>query len=218
MSPSYDLLDEFNYNWEQYRDWQERYPPWAVGYQEWREYCRSLTGATGDRLLDKLPELSTRTLRDIPGRCPRVFVSHRKDDSVDALRLAKLVQQCGYNYWLDILNPALLAIPGMGLSEQAKAVAMASVIEMGLLNCTHVLALITANTKGTMWIPYEYGRVKEPPPVTLQGACWVRSDYTDSLPEYLLLGPVLHTDDDIRGWLGAVLPGRPAKPPCAPKP
>jgi hypothetical protein len=218
MSPIKDLPAEFNYDWEQYPDWQARYPPWAFGHNEWREYHQSLNGAPGNLLLDKLPQLSTRTLQDIPGRCPRVFVSHRKDDSAEAFRLAKLVQQCGYNYWLDILNPALLAIPSMGLPEQAKAVAMASVIEMGLLNCTHVLALITANTKGTMWIPYEYGRVKEPPPVTLQAACWVRSDYTDSLPEYLCLGTVFYTDDDIRGWLSTVLPGRSAKPPCAPKP
>src|SRR5207302_2641867 len=101
----------------------------------------------------------------------------------------------------------------LALPEQAEAVAMASVIEMGLLNCSHVIALITPNTKGTLWIPYEYGRVKEPPPVTLQAASWIHRDYTDALPEYLHLGLVHYTEDEIQAWLRAPVVGTPAKLP-----
>ncbi len=152
---------------------------------------------------------------NIPGRCPRVFISHRQADTDEALRVAELVQQCGYDYWLDILNPELLNIPSMALPKQAEAIAMASVIEMGLLNCSHVIALITKHTEGTLWIPYEYGRVKEPPPVTLQAACWIHRDYAGNLPEYLYLGPVHYSEAEIQAWLTAP-PGTPAKQPCAP--
>src|SRR5277367_1711016 len=101
------------------------------------------------------------------------------------------------DFFRSLLNPELLNIPSMALPGQAEAVAMASVIEIGLLNCSHVIALITPNTKGTLWIPYEYGRVKEPPPLSLGAACWVHRDYNDGLPEYLHLGPVLYAEAEI---------------------
>jgi hypothetical protein len=215
MGPVYDEIDRFSYNWEEHPQWRTRYPPWVFGRDQWMEYAERLNGPPDNILLDKLPDLSARTLFDIRGRCPRVFISHRQKDAAEALRVAQLVQQCGYDYWLDILNPELLNIPAMALPEQAEAVAMASVIEMGLLNCSHVIALITPNTKGTLWIPYEYGRVKEPAPVALQAACWVHRDYTDPLPEYLRLGPVHYTEDSIQAWLTIPPSATWAKPPCA---
>jgi hypothetical protein len=73
---------------------------------------------------------------------------------------------------------------------------------MGLLNSTHVMAVITPNTKGSQWVPYEYGRVKDPLPVTLQAACWIDNALLPSaLPEYLYLGAMTRSEADVKTWL-----------------
>jgi hypothetical protein len=41
---------------------------------------------------------------------------------------------------------------------------------MGLLNCSHLTALITRFTKGSERVLYEYGRVKDVQPVSIQAA------------------------------------------------
>jgi len=71
---------------------------------------------------------------------------------------------------------------------------------MALLNCTHVIALLTPRTPGTYWVPYEYGRVKDSSPHSLRAACWIDPHVTYE-PEYLELGVKTRSDDEIRDWL-----------------
>ncbi|MDQ2963251.1 MAG: toll/interleukin-1 receptor domain-containing protein [Pseudomonadota bacterium] len=88
-------------------------------------------------------------------------MSHRRDDVDYAERIAYLAAQRGLQYWLDIHDPALAAANRAGLPSPAKEVLIAAVIEMGLLNSTHVIAVHTKNSDGSKWIPYELGRVKQ---------------------------------------------------------
>jgi hypothetical protein len=172
--------------------WRERFPSWAIGYDEWRN--RDVYEAIN------LPPLAERDNHFKMFRCPRVFVSYRHTDRAYALRVAWLANQCGFNFWLDVLDPVLTALGTSGLTGQAAAVATARIIEMGLLNSSHVVAVMTNNTTGTMWVPYEYGRVKEAPPVSIQASAWLDRglNYT---PEYLELGAKHFTEGDIRNWL-----------------
>ena len=96
--------------------------------------------------------------------------------------------------------------PDPQLSPQAakgkEAAAIAAIIEMALLNSTHVVAIMTANTKGSEWVPYEYGRVKTPQlPISLQAACWADPKISIDLPGYLYLGEIHRSETDIRQWL-----------------
>jgi hypothetical protein len=119
-----------------------------------------------------------------------------------------LACQEGFDYWLDVLDPTLTALPGAGVqpTQQERAAAIATVIEMGLLNSTHVVAVMTQNTKGSRWVPYEYGRVKEPMPITLQAASWIASSLpTADLPEYLYLGVITKSETDLKSWLRSEL-------------
>lgn len=188
-----------SYDWRQYRDvgFRERYPPWAEGSAEWR---------TGGPLED-LPDILDREryrLTQLPVR-PRVFVSHRQVDIKPALRIAYLACQEGFDYWLDVLDPTLKVPLPVGIKMPGslwKALATAAIIEMGLLNSTHVIAVLTRNSNGSQWIPYEYGRVKEPTPISLQAGSWVDGtvDIAD-LPEYLYLGVITTTEAELRAWL-----------------
>jgi hypothetical protein len=127
--------------------------------------------------------------------CPRVFISHRRADVAQALRVAWVARQEGFYFWLDVLDPQLQIANSSGATSRA----IALIIEMALLNCTHVLAVMTPKALHSKWVPYEYGRVKDPAPVTTQAAAWVE-DATLKLPGYLYLGAQHHSEQDIRTW------------------
>ena len=135
---------------------------------------------------------------------PRLFVSHRKDDEAESRRVATIAQAEGFQVWLDVLDDELQRTAQASAGTPADALEIALIIEMALLNCTHVIALITPRTPGTYWVPYEYGRVKDSSPHSLRAACWIDQHVTYE-PEYLELGIKTRSDDDIRNWLRAEL-------------
>lgn len=183
---------------------------WLAGAREWAEGAERFPGISpeaAERWLDSIRQADRK-----PFKCPRVFVSHRQIDKDYALRIAWLAWEEGFDYWLDIIDlaPALdkqiEAIEkrqGYTITEFQKSVLTAAIIEMALLNCTHVLAAITRETKGSMWIPYEYGRVKEKLPICVRASCWWDSTSLSNVApsEYLHLGRIHGKEDDIRVWM-----------------
>jgi hypothetical protein len=192
-----------NYFWREFDGPPvQRYPEWVEGAGLWREFI------TGDafaqrRLLDALVAARATVRWGEPGTelsRPRLFVSHRKDDEDRAREVASLAQAEGFQVWLDVLDATLQSTARASTGTSADALAVALIIEMALLNCTHVIALITPRTPGTYWVPYEYGRVKDSSPHSLRAGCWIHQDVT-YWPEYLELGVKTESDDDIRSWL-----------------
>ena len=137
-----------------------------------------------------------------------VFISHRQCDEKLATRAACIVQEHGFDYWLDIEDPGLAAISSIEglIPATVKSILIAATIEIGLLNSTHVLALLSKNAAGSQWIPYEYGRAKSCWPFqnrklwSPNAATWVQSSV--SPPEYAFLAHVVRTEQGIRSWLG----------------
>jgi hypothetical protein len=143
-----------------------------------------------------------------------VFISHRQADVDPATRIAYLACQERFDYWLDVLDPSLFGVAGAPSSPSTadQAAATAALIEMALLNSSHVVAVMTPNTRGSQWVPYEYGRVKAPQTTSLQAAIWVDKSVTaSSLPEYVHLGAILKSELEIRQWLKAELQKHPAR-------
>ena len=184
-----------NYDWTEYdgKSLFERFPDWIEGYE-------LLQGSRApEELLRALAE--ARSQRPRPPR-PRVFVSHRQPDVGLAKQIAHAACMQSFDYWLDVFDPNLDA--AMNAPSPIRSLAIAIAIEIGLLNSTHVIAVMTKDTPGSQWVPYEYGRVKEPTPVTLQAASWIASTFPHTkFPEYLLLGPVLTTSQDLDAWLAS---------------
>lgn len=148
-------------------------------------------------LLTNLRAIDSLTPRP---QCPvyRLFVSHRQIDKDFGLRVAKLANNNGFEFWLDVLDPTLAAVAAhTHLSKDLKALLTACVIEMGLINSTHVLAVMTWRTKGSLWVPYEYGRVRQPG----NTACWKKPSHKFTLPDYMLLGATTQSESDINQWL-----------------
>jgi hypothetical protein len=175
---------------------EHRFPEEVIGYEIWREFAGSLDSPGAfDAFLDRTASLrSNRAYGKLPGGVTRVFVSHKQQDRDEALRAAWLANKSGHYFWLDILNPVLA-------SGRLNPLQIAAAIEMALLNCTHVLALMTPNSAASRWIPYEYGRAKGPAASAVNAACWIHPLTILPVPEYLHLGPLTHTEPHIDAWL-----------------
>ncbi len=179
----------------------ERFPEWVLGMEFWRRFCRGLQQlADFENWLKELEivRLNERPGGELPRKITRIFISHKQQNRDEALRVAWLASQAGHHFWLDILDPTL---NGTSLNP----IQTACVIEMGLLNCSHVIALITPESRPSRWIPYEYGRVKEPTPYALNSACWLHPTQYSSVAEYLYLGAQTRTEAHITGWMA--MPG-----------
>jgi len=192
-----------HYFWREYEGppagW---YPNWVEGAGLWRDFIRGDVRARR-RLLDALVAARATVRWGEPGTelaIPRLFVSHRKDDETESRRIATIAQAEGFQVWLDVLDDELQRTAQASAGMPADALQIALIIEMALLNCTHVIALITPRTPGTYWVPYEYGRVKDSSPHSLRAACWIDQHVTYE-PEYLELGIKTRSDHDIRNWL-----------------
>lgn len=190
----YDYRDYEN------RPWVERFPTEVVGGTHW-ELQSEGTGWCGAELPSP---------KDRPGRAadarPVLYVSHRKCDLQNALRLSWLADQAGFEVWLDVVNPNLQPLQshvGAGpLSLAQTSLAVASIIEMGMLNATHLLLVMTPNTVGSAWLPYQFGRAANCEAGELQAASWASQQVPKStLPEYLALGTQLFSETEYRSWL-----------------
>ena len=185
-----------NYDWREFenRNPVERFPGDFIsnGLAEWTAFVENFP--YNQFSFNRQPQ---------PIKCPRVFVSHKQEDEQIARRIAWLAVQKRFEFWLDVLDPplqAFLAQKGR-YSTQARAYFTAAIIEMGLINCTHVIASVTKQSRTSRWIPYEYGRVKDTRTLVGPAACWTPPSERKNLPEYLLLSNISHTEQDIKDWL-----------------
>jgi hypothetical protein len=208
----------YDYSWKQQPpDLVNRYPDedWIRGLAEWR------AGAAGFPPPDAIEaKLWADSIRNAPlarrsTHCPRAFVSHRQSDYDWALRIAWIANANLFDYWVDVmdldpaLDPQVKAIEmrlGRSLTTEEYNWLLAAIIEMALLNCTHVIALLTEKARGSRWVPYEYGRVKQPIVASERAASWWDSTTVptrDLLPEYAHLGPVHRNETEIGLWMQA---------------
>jgi hypothetical protein len=185
-----------------------RFPEWALGRDIWQAWLEQ--GRWAEEPEEALDQLIDRLREAFPNpqpRCPRVFVSHRHHDAAEALRIAWLANQSGFEFWLDLLDPQLHWLTATESAAQpAYFTLIASIIEIALLNCTHVIAVLSDHTRGTLWVPYEYGRIKERKIHSKRAAVWLhRNILQNDIPEYTVLGVTTRLEREISVWLNTGL-------------
>jgi len=140
----------------------------------------------------------------------RIFISHRMGAAPWAERVAWLASQsAGLEYWLDVHDP-VLRLAGVTLQPGTPlyAVTIAAIIEMALLNCTHVIAMHTpppthTSWRPSQWIPYELGRAKGRSVFSTQAAGWFHPlvHPPESRGEYVMLAHRCASDVAVEQWL-----------------
>jgi TIR domain len=163
-------------------DWQSasrvagnRFPQGTVGRDQWNDLVEQVAKSPDLEYLDELLRTFHQNLSHdvVPGpfEC-RVFVSHRAADAPLARTIAQIVANTGYGYWLDVEDPVLLWANNQPVQSPAYEILVAAIIEIALLNSSHVIAAMTPNSAGSKWIPYEYGRAKERLPASRNSAIY----------------------------------------------
>ena len=111
-----------------------------------------------------------------------VFISHRTiDDELANHVYKRLTEVHQIKCWMDSVN------------AHSNPVTITKQILDGINGCTHLFAVVTRNTDGSWWVPYEIG-------VAEQGARAITTFSQLSkgvLPEYLWHWPVIGTDYQI---------------------
>jgi hypothetical protein len=213
------ISDSLSYDWAEFRDHSldSRFPEWAIGYSLWRDFSYRLESLEDFKRFQQGMARERERRRGngvLPNGITRVFVSHKQENRDEALRVAWIIQNKGHHFWLDVLEPTLQ-------SNSLRPIQVAGIIEMALLNCSHVIVLITDDSVRSRWIPYEYGRAKEPTPYSLNAASWLHPAINQKIPEYLYLGVMTGSEKDIYDWLPPALqPGPPwsgPEPPPLPR-
>ena len=112
----------------------------------------------------------------------RVFVSHRRTDSELATHVANQVKRSGLDTYLDVIDDALLK-DGPQLAER---------LLTRMARCQQLIAVVSAETSGSWWVPWEIGVGSEK---GFRMASY--SLQVVDLPSYLEKWPSLHSDNDI---------------------
>lgn len=112
----------------------------------------------------------------------KVFISHQQTDSARAAQVAlRLRSVHQIDSYLDVIDPAI-ARSGEALVEYVRT-------KLG--ECTQLLAVVSAATKASWWVPWEIGVATEKDfPLATYGG-------DTQLPEYLHKWPVLKNDADL---------------------
>ena len=104
-----------------------------------------------------------------------VFISHRSIDKAAALEIASYLRTRGIQSYVDVLDPQLQTTEDI-----------TSMIVTRVRQCTHLMAVTSANTVSSWWVPFEIGVATDQDRRI--------STYTleaTNLPDYLKKWPVL---------------------------
>jgi hypothetical protein len=148
---------------------------------------------------------------------PCVFISHQRNDSDKGERVACLIEHHAIDSWLDVHDPTLALVNQLSSNDPRRAALVAAIVEIALLSSTHVIALYTAHSAQSKWIPYELGRAKARRLSSPQAAIWLASgQMLVGCGDYVLLTVITQDEAEVARWLAAVAGGPQAAPIGAP--
>ena len=108
---------------------------------------------------------------------PCVFLSHYGKDKAAVIEIGKYFDSVGVDYYLDIKDANLQH----AVSDDDQAL-ITQFIELGIMNSTHLLTILSDETKKSWWVPYEIGYAKRD---GVMIAHLLLRDVQGKLPEFL---------------------------------
>jgi hypothetical protein len=130
------------------------------------------------------------------GSDPRlgVFISHSRLDKQKARAVARALEASKVDYYFDENDEELQLA-----DEQHDDVKVVRCIENGIKVCSHLLGIITENTKTSWWVPYEIGSANG----SGRGCAHLIDREVNRLPSYIRAARVPTSRVDLREWLAS---------------
>lgn len=121
-----------------------------------------------------------------------VFISHSRKDKAEAREVAEFITDLGLDIYFDEKDLSLQLADEV--KDHAKVV---KCIQDGIEHSTHLLGVVTENTKESWWVPYEIGYA-----TGKQNQCahLIQADVTQ-LPSYIQVSKVLADMSALKSWL-----------------
>ena len=112
----------------------------------------------------------------------KIFISHKKEDELMAVKVKNTLTSVGVDVYLDLLDN-ITADDGEKLTKHIRG---------KLRECTDVIVILSSNTKKSWWVPFEIGMATEK---DMPIANYLISQ--ESLPDYLTYWPRLKCQEDV---------------------
>jgi hypothetical protein len=109
----------------------------------------------GRNLFESRGTFAFRMRKSSAGPQSGVLISYSRRDRETAREVADALRASRIDYYLDEDDEELQIA-----DEQEKHTIVVQRIEAGLAACTHLMGIITQNTKDSWWVPYEIGSAK----------------------------------------------------------
>ncbi|KJV05174.1 toll/interleukin-1 receptor domain-containing protein [Methylocucumis oryzae] len=110
-----------------------------------------------------------------------VFLSHKREDKEQTLRIAGYLKQNNVNCYVDVFDP------GLQTTDDITKILMERIGQ-----CTHLMAVVSGYTEKSWWVPFEIGVGSE------KDRRITSFQLTNvSLPDFLTKWPILKNQNDL---------------------
>jgi hypothetical protein len=123
---------------------------------------------------------------------PGVFISHSRLDKEKARALARALQASKVDYYFDENDEELQLA-----DERHDHLKVVQCIENGIQVCSHLLGIITENTKNSWWVRYEIGSANG----RGRECAHLIDQEVDTLPSYIKAARIATNREALRKWL-----------------
>lgn len=124
---------------------------------------------------------------------PRVFISHQKNDSDVARKIADYFEDAGVDTYFDQYDSSI---------DRTDPKSVVNAIRTGIENSTHMIVIFSLNTFGSMWVPWEIGYAYRSP--VILGALRLKGVAKDKLPEYLKVTKLVSDIWDLNSFISNI--------------
>lgn len=116
----------------------------------------------------------------------KVFISHKREDASEALKIRLLLQTRSVESYLDLLDSSITG-DGKALTDH---------IKKELNDCTDIIVVMSENTRYSQWVPFEVGMSAQ---IDMPTATYLQEGI--NLPGFLSYWPRLRTPSDVETYV-----------------
>jgi hypothetical protein len=116
----------------------------------------------------------------------KVFISHKKEDESEALKINIMLKKLYVDSYLDLLDSSI-AGDGKALTDH---------IKNQLNNCTDIIVVMSELTRYSQWVPFEVGMSAQ---IDMPTASYLKEGV--DLPSFISYWPRLKTTEDVETYI-----------------